>query len=50
MNKQPTDIEKKTLITLVLYLVRHDSGISDKQLRKAPSREPRCWSWLSGIW
>jgi hypothetical protein len=48
-NKQATEIKKEILITLVLYLMRHDSGISDKQVRKAPSREQRCWIWFSGI-
>jgi len=38
-NKQATEIKKEILITPVLYLMRHDSGIPDKELRKAPLRE-----------
>jgi hypothetical protein len=48
-NSQATEITQEILVTLVLYLMRHDSGIFDKQARKAPLREPRCWIWLSGI-
>jgi hypothetical protein len=32
-NKQAAEIKQEILITLVLYLMRHDSGISDKQAR-----------------